>query len=213
MIINIIVGLTKSGKVRKVEKVMTVEEINASTLVKIDETTYVKAKVKEEVFEVLGLNKIEKEVQDMNNVVEAIECEIVDVTGDYVKYVKENVDYAIKYAIQKGKGAKSDVKFINAKQITAIFKLYKEIVGSEMSDNQQLCVKSLNPKQITNVIHTLNTSKKQFISYDELVKISEEFKSNTSCDLTKKELFELTKMSKTERLSYMRYTKRLVVNA
>ena len=82
-----------------------------------------------------------------------------------------------------------------------------------MSDNQQLCVKSLNPKQITNVIHTLNTSKKQFISYDELVKISEEFKSNTSCDLTKKELFELTKMSKTERLSYMRSTKRLVVNA
>ena len=78
--------------------------------------------------------------------------------------LKNKVDNGIKYAILSGKGAESDVKFVSGKQLLGIFKSYKDITGVEMSDMQKDYLKTLNPKQISNILYTLNVARKTLVA-------------------------------------------------
>lgn len=78
--------------------------------------------------------------------------------------LKNKVDNGIKYAILSGKGIKSDVKFVSGKQLLGIFKSYKDITGVEMSDMQKDYLKTLNPKQISNILYTLNVARKTLVA-------------------------------------------------
>lgn len=81
-----------------------------------------------------------------------------------MKELKNKVDNGIKYAIISGKGVESDVKFVSGKQLLGIFKSYREITGVEMSDMQKGYLKTLNPKQISNILHTLNIARKTLVA-------------------------------------------------
>ena len=81
-----------------------------------------------------------------------------------MKELKNKVDNGIKYAIISGKGVESDVKFVSGKQLLGIFKSYKDITGVEMSDMQKDYLKTLNPKQISNILHTLNIARKTLVA-------------------------------------------------
>ena len=78
--------------------------------------------------------------------------------------LKNKVDNGIKYAILSGKGIESDVKFVSGKQLVGIFKSYKDITGVEMSDMQKDYLKTLNPKQISNILYTLNVARKTLVA-------------------------------------------------
>ena len=78
--------------------------------------------------------------------------------------LKNKVDNGIKYAIISGKGVESDVKFVSGKQLLGIFKSYKDITGVEMSDMQKKYLKTLNPKQISNILYTLNVARKTLVA-------------------------------------------------
>lgn len=81
-----------------------------------------------------------------------------------MKELKNKVDNGIKYAIISGKGVESDVKFVSGKQLLGIFKSYKDITGVEMSDMQKDYLKTLNPKQISNILYTLNIARKTLVA-------------------------------------------------
>lgn len=81
-----------------------------------------------------------------------------------MKELKNKVDNGIKYAIISGKGVESDVKFVSGKQLLGIFKSYKDITGVEMSDMQKDYLKTLNPKQISNILYTLNVARKTLVA-------------------------------------------------
>ena len=81
-----------------------------------------------------------------------------------MKELKNKVDNGIKYAIISGKGVESDVKFVSGKQLLGIFKSYKDITGVEMSEMQKGYLKTLNPKQISNILHTLNIARKTLVA-------------------------------------------------
>lgn len=78
--------------------------------------------------------------------------------------LKNKVDNGIKYAIISGKGVESDVKFVSGKQLLGIFKSYREITGVEMSDTQKNYLKTLNSKQLSNILHTLNIARKTLVA-------------------------------------------------
>ena len=78
--------------------------------------------------------------------------------------LKNKVDNGIRYAILKGKDVESDVKFVSGKQLLGIFKSYKDITGIEMSDMQKDYLKTLNPKQISNILYTLNVARKTLVA-------------------------------------------------
>ena len=78
--------------------------------------------------------------------------------------LKNKVDNGIKYAILSGKGAEDTAKFVPGKQLLGIFKSYKEITGVEMSDMQKDYLKTLNPKQISNILYTLNVARKTLVA-------------------------------------------------
>ena len=78
--------------------------------------------------------------------------------------LKNKVDNGIRYAILKGKDVESDVKFVSGKQLLGIFKSYKDITGVEMSDMQKDYLKTLNPKQISNILYTLNVARKTLVA-------------------------------------------------
>ena len=78
--------------------------------------------------------------------------------------LKNKVDNGIKYAILSGKGAEDTAKFVSGKQLLGIFKSYKDITGVEMSDMQKDYLKTLNPKQISNILYTLNVARKTLVA-------------------------------------------------
>ena len=78
--------------------------------------------------------------------------------------LKNKVDNGIKYAILSGKGAEDTAKFVPGKQLLGIFKSYKDITGIEMSDMQKDYLKTLNPKQISNILYTLNVARKTLVA-------------------------------------------------
>ena len=89
---------------------------------------------------------------------------IEEMEMDKMKELKNKVDNGIKYAIISGKGVESDAKFVSGKQLLGIFKSYREITGVEMSDMQKGYLKTLNPKQISNILHTLNIARKTLVA-------------------------------------------------
>lgn len=78
--------------------------------------------------------------------------------------LKNKVDNGIKYAILSGKGAEDTAKFVPGKQLLGIFKSYKEITGVEMNDTQKSYLKTLNSKQLSNILHTLNIARKTLVA-------------------------------------------------
>ena len=81
-----------------------------------------------------------------------------------MKELKNKVDNGIKYAIIKGKGVEDTAKFVPGKQLLGIFKSYREITGVEMSDTQKNYLKTLNSKQLSNILHTLNIARKTIVA-------------------------------------------------
>ena len=95
----------------------------------------------------------EMQVEEFNKEMEIVkEKEIMN--------MKTKIDNGIRYAILSGKGATSVEKYVSGKQISAIFKSYKDIVGCDMDLKQQAYIKTLNSKQISNIIYTLNIARK-----------------------------------------------------
>ena len=87
------------------------------------------------------INKFEKELNDM----------------------KEKIDNGIRYAILNGKDACDTAKYLSGKQLMAIFKSYVELAGCEMSEAQKSYIKTLNSKQISNILHTLNVARRTLV--------------------------------------------------
>ena len=87
------------------------------------------------------INKFEKELNDM----------------------KEKIDNGIRYAILNGKDACDTAKYLSGKQLMAIFKSYVELAGCEMSETQKSYIKTLNSKQISNILHTLNVARRTLV--------------------------------------------------
>lgn len=63
-----------------------------------------------------------------------------------------------------GKDATDVAKFAPAKQLIGIFKSYKDITGVEMSDTQKDYIKTLNSKQLSNILYTLNIARKTLVA-------------------------------------------------
>ena len=78
--------------------------------------------------------------------------------------MKNKIDNGIRYAILSGKDAMSVEKYVSGKQIIAIFKSYKELVGCDMDLTQQTYIKTLNSKQISNILHTLNVARRTLVT-------------------------------------------------
>ena len=78
--------------------------------------------------------------------------------------LKNKVDNGIKYAILKGKDATEVAKFTPGKQLIGIFKSYKDITGVEMNDTQKNYIKTLNSKQLSNILYTLNIARKTLVA-------------------------------------------------
>ena len=78
--------------------------------------------------------------------------------------LKNKVDNGIKYAILKGKDATDVAKFTPGKQLMGIFKSYKDITGVEMNDTQKNYIKTLNSKQLSNILYTLNVARKTLVA-------------------------------------------------
>lgn len=81
-----------------------------------------------------------------------------------MKELKNKVDNGIKYAILKGKDATDVAKFAPGKQLMGIFKSYKDITGVEMNDTQKNYIKTLNSKQLSNILYTLNVARKTLVA-------------------------------------------------
>ena len=89
---------------------------------------------------------------------------IEEMEMDKMKELKNKVDNGIKYAILKGKDATDVAKFTPGKQLMGIFKSYKDITGVEMNDTQKNYIKTLNSKQLSNILYTLNVARKTLVA-------------------------------------------------
>lgn len=99
---------------------------------------------------------VEEQLEEMNRIEEMEMNKMVE--------LKNKIDNGIKYAILSGKGAEDTAKFVPGKQLLGIFKSYKEITGVEMSDTQKSYLKTLNSKQLSNILHTLNIARKTLVA-------------------------------------------------
>lgn len=97
---------------------------------------------------------IEEQLNEMNK--------IEEMEMNKMNEIKNKVDNGIKYAILRGKDAQEVAKYVPGKQLLGIFKSYKEITGTDMSDTQKNYLKTLNSKQLSNILHTLNVARKEF---------------------------------------------------
>ena len=97
---------------------------------------------------------VEEQLEEMNK--------IEEMEMNRMNEIKNKVDNGIKYAILRGKDAQEVAKYVPGKQLLGIFKSYKEITGVDMSDTQKNYLKTLNSKQLSNKLHTLNVARKEF---------------------------------------------------
>ena len=132
----------------------SLEDIDALREIMIEEQMKEIERVEE--MDTLREMRIKKQIEVMNEL-------YVKELNEVMVELKNKVHNGIKYAIIKGKDVESDVKFVSGKQLLGIFKSYKEITGVEMSDMQKDYLKTLNHKQISNILYTLNVARKQFI--------------------------------------------------
>ena len=134
---------------------VSLEDIDALREVMIEEQMKEIERVEE--METLREMRIKKQIEVMNEL-------YVKELNEMMKELKNKVDNGIRYAILKGKDVESDVKFVSGKQLLGIFKSYKDITGVEMSDMQKDYLKTLNPKQISNILYTLNVARKTLVA-------------------------------------------------
>ena len=78
--------------------------------------------------------------------------------------LKDMVDCGIKSAILSGQNKVQDEKFVTGKQVVAVFKFYKSLLGCEMSDSQKAYIKTLNSKQLSNILYTLDVARKTLVT-------------------------------------------------
>ena len=135
----------------EVEEVMEVE--NTSTIV-TEMAEHVGASLED--IDALREVMVEEQMKEIER--------IEEMEMDKMKELKNKVDNGIKYAIISGKGVEDTAKFVSGKQLLGIFKSYKEITGVEMSDMQKDYLKTLNSKQLSNILHTLNIARKTLVA-------------------------------------------------
>lgn len=106
-------------------------------------------------------DKCSTKIDELENL---LNDEVEEMEMNKMVELKNKVDNGIKYAILSGKGAEDTAKFVPGKQLLGIFKSYKEITGVEMSDTQKSYLKTLNSKQLSNILHTLNIARKTLVA-------------------------------------------------
>ena len=142
-------NMEKVAEIRnEVEEVM---EVNETTVV-TEMAEHVGASLED--IDALREMMVEEQLNEMNK--------IEEMEMNRMNEIKNKVDNGIKYAILRGKNAQEVAKYVPGKQLLGIFKSYKEITGTDMSDTQKNYLKTLNSKQLSNILHTLNVARKEF---------------------------------------------------
>ena len=142
-------NMEKIAEIRnEVEEVM---EVNETTVV-TEMAEYIGTSLED--IDALREMMIEEQLNEMNK--------IEEMEMNRMNEIKNKVDNGIKYAILRGKDAQEVAKYVPGKQLLGIFKSYKEITGVDMSDTQKNYLKTLNSKQLSNILHTLNVARKEF---------------------------------------------------
>lgn len=142
-------NMEKVAEIRnEVEEVM---EVNETTVV-TEMAEHIGASLED--IDALREMMVEEQLKEMNKIEE---MEMVRMNE-----IKNKVDNGIKYAILRGKDAQEVAKYVPGKQLLGIFKSYKEITGVDMNDTQKNYLKTLNSKQLSNILHTLNVARKEF---------------------------------------------------
>lgn len=142
-------NMEKVAEIRnEVEEVMEVNEITVVT----EMAEHIGTSLED--VDALREMMIEEQLNEMNKIEE---MEMVRMNE-----IKNKVDNGIKYAILRGKDAQEVAKYVPGKQLLGIFKSYKEITGVDMNDTQKNYLKTLNSKQLSNILHTLNVARKEF---------------------------------------------------
>ena len=121
----------------------------------------------EEVFlrnDFIYCDKCSTKIDELENLLNDEVEEMKEMEMNKMVELKNKVDNGIKYAILSGKGAEDTAKFVSGKQLLGIFKSYKEITSVEMSDTQKSYLKTLNSKQLSNILHTLNVARKTLVA-------------------------------------------------
>lgn len=144
-------GLNMEKVVEIRNEVEEVMEVNETTVV-TEMAEHVGASLED--IDALREMMVEEQLNEMNKIEE---MEMVRMNE-----IKNKVDNGIKYAILRGKDAQEVAKYVPGKQLLGIFKSYKEITGVDMSDTQKNYLKTLNSKQLSNILHTLNVARKEF---------------------------------------------------
>lgn len=143
-------NMEKVAEIRnEVEEVM---EVNNTSSIVSEMAEHVGASLED--IDALREMMVEEQINEMNRIEE---MEMVRMNE-----LKIKVDNGIKYAILRGKDAQEVAKYVPGKQLLGIFKSYKEITGVDMSDTQKNYLKTLNSKQLSNILHTLNVARKEF---------------------------------------------------
>lgn len=142
-------NMEKVAEIRnEVEEVM---EVNETTIV-TEMAEHIGTSLED--IDALREMMIEEQLNEMNK--------IEEMEMNRMNEIKNKVDNGIKYAILRGKDAQEVAKYVPGKQLLGIFKSYKEITGVDMSDTQKNYLKTLNSKQLSNILHTLNVARKEF---------------------------------------------------
>lgn len=142
-------NMEKVAEIRnEVEEVM---EVNETTIV-TEMAEHIGTSLED--IDALREMMIEEQLNEMNK--------IEEMEMNKMNEIKNKVDNGIKYAILRGKDAQEVAKYVPGKQLLGIFKSYKEITGVDMNDTQKNYLKTLNSKQLSNILHTLNVARKEF---------------------------------------------------
>ena len=144
-------GLNMEKVVEIRNEVEEVMEVNETTVV-TEMAEHIGASLED--IDALREMMIEEQLNEMNK--------IEEMEMNRMNEIKNKVDNGIKYAILRGKDAQEVAKYVPGKQLLGIFKSYKEITGTDMSDTQKNYLKTLNSKQLSNILHTLNVARKEF---------------------------------------------------
>lgn len=144
-------GLNMEKVVEIRNEVEEVMEVNETTVV-TEMAEHIGASLED--IDALREMMIEEQLNEMNK--------IEEMEMNRMNEIKNKVDNGIKYAILRGKDAQEVAKYVPGKQLLGIFKSYKEITGVDMSDTQKNYLKTLNSKQLSNILHTLNVARKEF---------------------------------------------------
>lgn len=144
-------GLNMEKVVEIRNEVEEVMEVNETTVV-TEMAEHIETSLED--IDALREMMIEEQLNEMNK--------IEEMEMNRMNEIKNKVDNGIKYAILRGKDAQEVAKYVPGKQLLGIFKSYKEITGTDMSDTQKNYLKTLNSKQLSNILHTLNVARKEF---------------------------------------------------